>query len=285
MQFKNKFPEYCTELDPSLEGLLPFLLYYQSLVKEALPQHEERFKKLLTRNIVTDVTAFKSILEIGYEKILQDIEDLNTSLKCIAYSDETYVQLRLQKTKDSNVREFQAKLKNAVKMTRHNETIDLEETFESVRQLLSKMITDEKWRDLVCDVRNWADFYVVELSRKDDSELNYYSDSAGLSGGQKAKLAFTILGSALSYQYGLHTDKAREKSFRFVMIDEAFSKSDDKNSRYALELFKNLGLQLMVVTPADKMNVVRPYVNRVFITQMPSGEFASKLATMKLLAH
>src|SRR5207249_8205400 len=66
------------------------------------------------------------------------------------------------------------------------------------------------------------------------------------------------ISSALAYQYGLNNKTLLEKSFRFVVIDEAFSKSDDRNAQYALELFKKLGLQLLVVTPLDKLDVIKP---------------------------
>jgi uncharacterized protein YPO0396 len=131
-------------------------------------------------------------------------------------------------------------------------------------------------------VRNWADFFVVELNRESGAQKNIYSDSAGLSGGQKAKLAFTILGSALAYQYGLNSAKSAEKSFRFVVIDEAFSKSDDKNSQYALELFKQLGLQLMVVTPSDKIHVIEPYVRDIFVTQINSEQTDSAVYPLRI---
>ncbi len=49
-------------------------------------------------------------------------------------------------------------------------------------------------------------------------------------------------------------------TFRFVVIDEAFSRSDEINARYAMELFQTLGLQLLVVTPMTGTHIVEPYV-------------------------
>lgn len=46
-----------------------------------------------------------------------------------------------------------------------------------------------------------------------------------------------------------------------MLIDEVFSNLDSSNSRYAMELFKRLKLQLLVVTPFDKINVVEPYIS------------------------
>ena len=267
--FKAKFPEVTIDMEASLDDLPAFLQRYQVLKKEDLPAHETRFKKLISRRVITDLTAFKSTLELNSENIKESIEHLNTALKNIAYSDTTYVQIRMTKTKDIEIREFQAMLRNAIQMTgSQQEDIDLEESFQRIRNMITRLKEDLKWSVRVTNVRNWTDFFVVELARQSHEEVSFYSDSAGLSGGQKAKLAFTILASALAYQYGLNSETTQEKSFRFVVIDEAFSKSDDRNSQYALELFKQLGLQLLVVTPLDKLNIIKPYIQRVFVTQV-----------------
>jgi uncharacterized protein YPO0396 len=282
--FKAKFPEISIDMDASLDDLPMFLQKYQTLKKEDLPTHEIRFKKLISKSVVTDLTAFKSTLELNAEHIKDSLDHLNTSLKNIAYTDTSYVQIRMTKAKDPEIREFQAMLRNAIQMKgQKQEELDLEESFARIRNMITRLKSDMKWSNRVTDVRNWTDFFVVELAQESDDEISFYSDSAGLSGGQKAKLAFTILASALAYQYGIHSETTLEKSFRFVVIDEAFSKSDDRNSEYALELFRKLGLQLLVVTPLDKLDIIKPYVKRIFVTQIARNAHRSQLAMIKTI--
>ena len=66
-------------------------------------------------------------------------------------------------------------------------------------------------------------------------EYEHYTDSAGKSGGQKEKLAYTILAASLAYQFKLDWGAERSKAFRFVVIDEAFSRGSELSTRYALE--------------------------------------------------
>ena len=47
---------------------------------------------------------------------------------------------------------------------------------------------------------------------------------------------------------------------RFVVIDEAFGRGSDDSTRYALKLFTRLGLQLLIVTPLQKIHVIEPHV-------------------------
>ena len=98
-------------------------------------------------------------------------------------------------------------------------------------------------------------------SLPDGHQVDYYSDSAGKSGGQKAKLAYTILASAIAHQYGLRDTQSGNRSFRFVVIDEAFSKLDDDNARYAMDLFDQLGLQLLVITPMQQLHIIEDHVS------------------------
>ena len=87
---------------------------------------------------------------------------------------------------------------------------------------------------------------------RDGSEHEHYTDSGGKSGGQKEKLAYTVLAASLAYQFGLEWGAVRSRSFRFVVIDEAFGRGSDESARYGLELFRKLNLQLLIVTPAPE---------------------------------
>ena len=121
------------------------------------------------------------------------------------------------------------------------------------------------------DVRNWYVFSAIERYREDDSEKEYYAGSAGKSGGQKEKLAYTILASALAYQFGLEWGAVKSRSFRFVVIDEAFGRGSDESTRYGLELFKRLNLQLLIVTPLQKIHVIEDYIRSVHFIHNPDG--------------
>jgi uncharacterized protein YPO0396 len=119
---------------------------------------------------------------------------------------------------------------------------------------------DKRWTRKVTDVRNWFVFAASERWQADDSEYEHYTDSGGKSGGQKEKLAYTVLAASLAYQFGLEWGAVRSRSFRFVVIDEAFGRGSDESARFGLELFKKLNLQLLIVTPLQKIHIIEPFV-------------------------
>jgi uncharacterized protein YPO0396 len=143
---------------------------------------------------------------------------------------------------------------------------------------------DRKWTALVTDVRNWFVFAASERYREDDAEHERYADSAGKSGGQKEKLAYTILAASLAYQFKLEWGATKSRTFRFTVIDEAFGRGSDESTRFALELFAKLGLQLLIVTPLQKIHVIEPYVAAVGFVDNPTGMY-SRLQTLTIAEY
>ena len=242
--------------------------FYTRLKTEDLPSHQQRFKEWLNERVIEDMASFKTTLENQLTEIEGKIGDLNDSLQVINFNPHppTYIQLDKQLSRDAAIRDFRGMLQDvlpdAAKMAQNDEQA-LEASFHKIKPLIEKLQNDENWRKKVTDVRNWLEFGAREIYSETKEKGRYYADSTGLSGGEKAKLAYTILASAIAYQFGIDQKIASPKSFRFVVVDEAFSKVDPENSKFALELFQQLHLQLLVITPLDKISIVEPYIQAV----------------------
>jgi uncharacterized protein YPO0396 len=75
----------------------------------------------------------------------------------------------------------------------------------------------------------------------------------------------------LAYQFGLEWGEKRSRSFCFVLIDEAFGRGSDESTRYGLELFQRLSLQLLIVTPLQKIHVIEPFITSVGFVHNEDG--------------
>jgi uncharacterized protein YPO0396 len=82
-------------------------------------------------------------------------------------------------------------------------------------------------------VRNWFTFSASERDVDTHLEWEHYSDSDGKSGGQKEKLAYTILAASLAYQFGLEWGVTKSLDFRFAVIDEAFGAEAERRHQIA----------------------------------------------------
>ncbi len=267
----GKYPNWSADvlnLKADVSYLEEFESFYKKLSQEDLPKHQKRFKEWLNERLIFDIANFKTSLENKESLILESIEEINASLRDINFSaqPQTYITLDIHKSRDVSIRDFRQMLRDAMpdpaKLIR-DEDNELEASFIRIKAIIEELSGNEQWRKKVTDVRNWLEFAASERYRSDNKERQYYVDSQSLSGGEKAKLAYTILASAIAYQFGIRNEDTRRKSFRFAVVDEAFSKVDPENAVYAMELFKQLNLQLMVVTPLDKINLAEPYIHSV----------------------
>jgi uncharacterized protein YPO0396 len=270
------FPMLSKEVDASLSSIGEFEKMFIALKKDDLPKYEKRFKKLFREGTIQHFLSLKTRLEEESKSISKKISLINISLKSIEYSTGTFIELSQSKAIDADIREFKEDLKQALSGTIGGDESYDESKFLQVKKIIERfngrenfVDVDKKWRKKVTDVRNWFSFGANEKYQGDGSLKEYYSDSSGKSGGQKEKLAYTVLASSIAFAYGL--EENANKSFRFVMIDEAFGKGSDDSSKYGLELFQKLNLQLLVITPIQKINVIEPYISSIHFVHNHEG--------------
>jgi uncharacterized protein YPO0396 len=268
---KKKYGDWTTDFSDLIESreyLSDWNNCYNRLMKDELPKYQEKFNNYLHQNLNADIIRFKNFIDDGNQKIKRAIKTLNENLKQIPYGDapKTYLYLKISDTKDQKIIEFNRMLKNAIPNAAGYDSEEAEEkAFRRIKQFIDFVKENDRNRKYILDLRNWHSFAASELKYEDDSEFNYHSDSNSLSGGEKAKLTYTILASAIAYQFGINDSTTR--SLRFVIVDEVFSKSDSINAQYAMQLFKQLDLQVMIVTPLDKLNIAEEYISSVHQVQ------------------
>jgi len=282
-RFKDSYPREAEELDVSLPAAHEYQAILVRLTEEDLPRHQGRFQRMLRENTINDIALLNGELEREREGIVDKIERINQSLAALDYNDGTYIKLEQEHNPDIDIRQFREDLRNCLGDTLNQSTDQIysENKFQMVKLLIDRFkgreglsAEDQRWTQKVTDVRNWYTYAASECWKADDVERERYSDSSGKSGGQKEKLAYTILASALAYQFGLEWGETRSRSFRFVMIDEAFGRGSDESARYALKLFEGLNLQLLIVTPLQKIHVIEDYVRTVNYVHNPSGQMS-----------
>ncbi|MCF6309867.1 MAG: hypothetical protein L3J19_05270 [Sulfurimonas sp.] len=283
--YKNEFAVESKEFDSAIESLDEFRQKLVELKKDDLPKWEKRFKELFREKTIQNIVLVQTELEHQADEIKFKIQKINNSLRDIEYSDGTYIELMAQRSKNIEIREFKESLKHSISGSINDENLIEESKFLEIKAIIERLNgrenhsdIDKKWRKLVTDVRNWFDFSAMERFSSDGSEKEFYPHSGGKSGGQKEKLAYTVLASSLAFQFGLEYDQIKSRSFRFVMIDEAFGRGSDESSRYALRLFEKLNLQLLVITPKQKINIIEPFVSSVHFVHNQDGKNSSLLS-------
>jgi uncharacterized protein YPO0396 len=280
--FRASYPAETAETDASIEAAHEYRELHRRLAEDDLPRFERAFKDYLNQNTIRDIAGFAAQLNKQEALIKDRVERINNSLQSIDYNEGRYIRLVADPTPNVDVRDFRADVRACTdNVVRTGGDQYSEEKFLQVKVLVDRFRgregsaeQDRAWTRRVTDVRQWFVFSASERWKSDGSEHESYSDSAGKSGGQKEKLAYTILAASLAYQFKLDWGAARSKAFRFVVIDEAFGRGSEQSTRYALHLFTRLGLQLLIVTPLQKIHVIEPYVSSIGVVDNVNGNYS-----------
>lgn len=288
--FKDAFKLETAEMDASLDAAFEYENLLAQLNRDDLPRFVARFKELLNVNAINEIANFNARLARERETIKERIAHINKSLRQIDYSQGRYIVLETQVSPDAEIRDFQQELRACTEgtVTGSDDSQYSEIKFLQVKAIIDRFRgreglseQDRRWTAKVTDVRNWFLFAASERWHADDTEHEHYSDSGGKSGGQKEKLAYTILAASLAYQFGLEWGTVRSRSFRFVVIDEAFGRGSDDSAHYGLKLFRQLNLQLLIVTPLQKIHIIEPFVASVGFVHNEDGR-ASRLLNLSI---
>ena len=288
-EIRRSWPEATTEMDAAIEARDEFRAFHDRVARDDLPRYEADFKEQLNTNAIRELAQFNSWLKRQAEEIGLRVAKINDALGAIDYSPGRYITLVSEPTINQEVRDFRSDLRAATTdVLSPDDDQYSEQRFVDVKRIIERLQgrdnhteADRAWVRRVTDVRNWFTFSASERDRATDTEFEHYRDSDGKSGGQKEKLAYTILAASLAYQFGLEWGAQKSRDFRFAVIDEAFGRGSDASTRYALKLFETLGLQLLIVTPLQKVHIIEPYVSAIGFVDNPEGNY-SRLQTLTI---
>ena len=288
--YRTAWPAETGDVDASMEAARSWRSMLDELRADDLPRFERTFKELLNENTIREVANFQSQLNRERQLIRERIEHINKSLTQIDYERGRYIVLELRPSPDGEILQFIADLRACTEgsLTGSGEEQYSEAKFLQVKRIIERFRgregqseADRRWTRKVSDVRQYFVFSASERWKEDNSEFEHFTDSGGKSGGQKEKLAYTVLAASLAYQFGLEWGAVKSRSFRFVMIDEAFGRGSDESTHYGLDLFKRLNLQLLVITPLQKLHIIEPFVSSVGFVYNEEGR-SSKLRNLSI---
>ena len=263
-------------LPDSVDMIEEYQTMLQRLEKENLPKYEKQFNDYIQKTLTDKVGEFRMFFIQWKDAIDESVKMLNDSLKGINYRKQpvTYIQLVTQQRVNEEIREFRRLMEEAMPNIQKINSIPdgRKQHFHDHIEPLMRSLEDEDWRKRVMDVRFWFTYKAEEFNRETGLKETTYENMGHLSGGEKAQLTYTILGSAIAYQFGLTKSGLQENSFRFIAIDEAFKAQDEDKAHYLIDLCKQLHLQLLVVTPNDNIHVVENDISYVYYIERKEGK-------------
>ncbi len=263
--YLREFPS--ASLYSRVESLEGFEKRQQFIKNEDLPKHKQDFEHNLKEDFTNSFVNFRTFLEeTQLNQIDNDLRETNRMLEKIRFDKNLYIQLAKRETVVSDeIRNFRKQLKEVLEgsVGINNDQAVLEARFNKIQALLKDFKDYPQAQQRRTDVRNWVSVHINKYKWGTKDSVGSQQDSATKSGGQQTMLTYVILASAIARQFGLsnNTQHSISKSFRFVILDEAFSKLDGDDPAVVMQMFKDLRLQLMVIIPdRDRLSAIPEYL-------------------------
>ncbi|WP_162453037.1 ATP-binding protein [Phytoactinopolyspora mesophila] len=246
-----------------------FAALHADIVRRRLPNAMGRFQQMISEDMVPSISVLQRAIENAANEIQSRIDMVNSGLSRVEFNPGTHLQIAYQATPPAEVKEFRgnvdALLRDAPAARRDPEK--LLGQFRRVRALMTRFTDDDaesrRWRDAVLDVRTSYFFYGIEKGADHDI-VSTYRNTASSSGGEQEKLVAFCLAAALSYNLA-DPDSEGRPHFAPLMLDEAFSKSDEAFSQQALAAFDEFGFQMIIAAPIRMSGILEPFIGQVVL--------------------
>lgn len=269
-------------LDPHIGAAPDFFRKLARLETDGLPAYEHRFFELLQNQSHQNLAALSSYLNDARKAILARMDLVNDSLRQVPFNHtenlRTYLHIQPRDRQLPEVRQFKQDIVTALSHAWVEEREFAEARFIELRRLVDKLASQEpehrRWREPVLDVRQHVEFIGREFDEA-GNEVQVHQSGAGLSGGQRQKLATTVLAAALRYQLG--GSDTGMPLYASVVLDEAFDKADNEFTALAMNIFTNFGFQMIVATPLKSVMTLEPFIGGACFVDIRERKVSSVL--------
>jgi len=248
-----------------------FAALHAEIVARGLPEAVERFQNMINTNVMDSIKVLYHAVEASIRRIRDRVQMVNTGLGRVEFNASTHLQISYHARTNEPFEEFKRRVDE---LLRHGASAatdpnEAKRQFVRIRSLMKRFTGQDTearhWRERVLDVRSSFTFYGREVTA-DGETTETYRNTASNSGGEQEKLVAFCLAAALSYLLATDTSEGRP-GFAPLMLDEAFSKSDESFAGQALAAFDEFGFQLMIAAPIRMSGVLEPFIGQAVLVE------------------
>lgn len=263
-QYKLNWPE--NNLGTTVDSADGFREILDRIQSEGLHERRDRWRRKFTEWSSDDLLKLNGAFDTALEDIEDRLAPINRILKTLPFGGKGVLQINHRRMHNDELRAFRHDLRTlssdlALELT----DAQVEARFKRLREFMDRIRIPEghskpstSQRDRYLDVRQHVVITAVCLD-DDGREVATYDSLGGKSGGETQELVAFIVGSALRYQLG---DESRSRPrFAPVFLDEGFVKSDSEFAGRAVKAWQDLGFQLIIGAPLDKVTALEPHMD------------------------
>ncbi len=269
---------YTCDFPEGIAGAARYQQEYLSLQNIELERHKE---ELAQAQIRCKDRFRKEVLFRMKDDILrarQQFKQINRVMENLEYGEESY-RFGIDKSKDKELGLFYD-----IIMDKDNQQIDQEneimvflaeqnksEVFESqIEDFMSRIMMDVEERakenltgqrtgaksiGMYVDYRTYLDYDIIVKNSVTEKEVPLSKVSGEGSGGENQAPFYVAICASLLQIYEQNPDGC----MRLVLLDEAFNNMTSDRIEPMMNMFKKLGLQLVLIATAEKATAILPY--------------------------
>ncbi|GHJ49050.1 nuclease [Catellatospora sp. TT07R-123] len=248
-----------------------FAALHDEIAARKLPEAMTRFQQMISEDMVPSIGMLQRAIEKATQEIQERVDMVNIGLGRVEFNSGTHLQIACTFNPPAEVKAFRARVDELLSLAPgvRSDSGKAVAQFRRVRDLMALFTSDtteaRRWRTDVLDVRNSYTFYGSEKD-PDGATVHTYRNTAANSGGEQEKLVAFCLAAALSYNLADRDSDGRPR-FAPLMLDEAFSKSDETFSAQALSVFDEFGFQMLIAAPIRMSGIVEPFIGQAILVE------------------
>ena len=250
-----------------LPGINEYYGAKQKLEAVELVKYEDRLKKAKEDCEQVFRSEFLSKMKENIESAKKEFRDLNKALRNIYYGDDSYFfRITHDKKKESLYKMITAD-NNQEGYNLWSQAFEMEYKEEMEDLFLKLTVQDDSGKSVIeeyTDYRSYLD-YDIEIEKRDGSRQKF-SDVYGVKSGSETQIPYYVAIAASFYQLYRYGD-----SVRVMLLDEAFDKLDGERIPPMMEFFQSLELQVILVTPPEKIEIIGENIDTV-LTAIRTGK-------------
>ena len=263
-RYKDQWTEH--NLGTSIDSIDGYRAILDLIQSEGLHERRDRWRREFAAWSSDDLLRLNDAFDTAREDIEDRLEPINRILETLPFGGKGMLQINLRPLPSEDLRAFRRGLRElssglALELTDQQ----VETRFRKLREFMTRIRVPEghtkastSQRDRYLDVRQHVVITAVCLDAN-RHEIATYDSLGGKSGGETQELVAFIVGSALRYQLG---DETRSRpTFAPVFLDEGFVKSDSEFAGRAVKAWQDLGFQLIIGAPLDKVTALEPHMD------------------------
>ncbi|GAA1412398.1 hypothetical protein AUR04nite_10510 [Glutamicibacter uratoxydans] len=233
---------------------------------EGLHERRDRWRRELATWSSDDLLGLNDAFDLALEDIEERLKPINRILENLPFGGKGVLQIKSRRLQSDDLIKFRRGLRElssglALEMSDHQ----IMTRFTRLREFMTRIAipegrTSTSQRDRYLDVRQHVVITAVVLDDiTNRREIATHDSLGGKSGGETQELVAFIVGSALRYQLG---DETRSRPrFAPVFLDEGFVKSDSEFAGRSVRAWQDLGFQLVIGAPLDKVTALEPHMD------------------------